>query len=333
MRKTLLALSFFIAITSVNIYAQKNKKDNKGNYNVELKNSVDSLSYAYGVTVAQQGLTEYLQQLGVISDTEKIRLEYNQKIDSATSNLEKQKLQDKLNSTLDSSYIANSKNLTDFIQGINARISSSNNKAYNSGFELGSQIQRLAEGFSNQMSNSPDQINVQYMASGIANVLQNKPILIEDAKTLVDTKVKEIQDKAQVSKEDEYAKVIAAGQEFMFENAKRNGVISLPSGLQYTIDKKGSGAIPKATDKVKVHYTGRLTNGTVFDSSVERGEPITFGLQQVIPGWTEILQLMPVGSKWTVYIPYNLAYGDRDMGAIKPYSNLIFEIELIDIEK
>jgi FKBP-type peptidyl-prolyl cis-trans isomerase FklB len=124
-----------------------------------------------------------------------------------------------------------------------------------------------------------------------------------------------------------------AGEEFLATNKMREGVTVLDNGLQYEILQTGNGAKPKATDKVLVHYHGTLINGQIFDSSVKRGEPITFGLNQVIKGWTEILQLMPVGSKWKVYIPYHLAYGERAAGAeIKPYSTLIFEIELLAIE-
>ena len=125
----------------------------------------------------------------------------------------------------------------------------------------------------------------------------------------------------------------AKGAAFLAENKKKDGVIETASGLQYKVVKMGTGAKPTATDKVKVHYHGTLIDGTVFDSSVERGEPITFGLNQVIAGWTEGVQLMPVGSKFIFYIPSNLAYGDRAAGSIKPGSTLIFEVELLDIEK
>ncbi|MCD6201129.1 MAG: FKBP-type peptidyl-prolyl cis-trans isomerase [Bacteroidales bacterium] len=124
------------------------------------------------------------------------------------------------------------------------------------------------------------------------------------------------------------------GEDFLAENAKKDSVVTLPDGLQYKILKEGNGAKPSATDKVKVHYTGRLLDGTVFDSSVERGEPITFQLNRVIPGWTEALQLMPVGSKWRLFIPSDLAYGERGAGqTIPPNSTLIFDVELLGIEK
>jgi FKBP-type peptidyl-prolyl cis-trans isomerase FklB len=123
-----------------------------------------------------------------------------------------------------------------------------------------------------------------------------------------------------------------AGEQFLAANAKKEGVVVLDNGLQYEVLVEGNGAKPTVTDKVYTHYHGMLIDGTVFDSSVDRGEPIEFPLNRVIRGWTEILQLMPVGSKWRVYIPYDLAYGAQGAGAqIGPYSALIFEIELIEI--
>lgn len=126
---------------------------------------------------------------------------------------------------------------------------------------------------------------------------------------------------------------LKAGREFLAENAKREKVISLSSGLQYEILKEGSGEKPKATDKVKCHYHGTLLDGTVFDSSVQRGQPAIFGVNQVIQGWVEALQMMPVGSKWRLYIPSELAYGERGAGKdIEPNSTLIFDVELLSIE-
>lgn len=124
-----------------------------------------------------------------------------------------------------------------------------------------------------------------------------------------------------------------AGEEFLAANKTKEGVVALDNGLQYIVLKSSDGPKPRATDKVLVHYHGTLIDGTVFDSSVERGEPISFGLNQVIRGWTEIVQLMPVGSKWRVFIPQELAYGERNAGPkIQPYSALIFEIELLGID-
>ena len=123
------------------------------------------------------------------------------------------------------------------------------------------------------------------------------------------------------------------GREFLEENKKKEGVVALPSGLQYEILKEGTGPKPKATDKVKCHYHGTLINGKVFDSSVERGQPAVFGVNQVIKGWVEALQIMPVGSKWRLYIPSELAYGSQGAGSsIEPNSALIFDVELLGIE-
>ena len=130
-----------------------------------------------------------------------------------------------------------------------------------------------------------------------------------------------------------YGNVQEEGEKFLAENALKDGVVTTESGLQYEVIKMGKGKKPSATDRVKVHYHGTLINGTVFDSSVERGEPITFGLNQVIKGWTEGVQLMPIGSKFRFYIPQELGYGAQSAGSIPPYSTLIFEVELLDIEK
>ena len=129
-----------------------------------------------------------------------------------------------------------------------------------------------------------------------------------------------------------YGKQKQDAEQFLAENKSREGVITTESGLQYEIITLGTGIKPTIHDEVKVHYHGTMIDGTVFDSSVERGEPITFALTQVIPGWTEGLQLMPVGSKFIFYIPYNLGYGEQQVGPIAPYSTLIFEVELLDIE-
>jgi FKBP-type peptidyl-prolyl cis-trans isomerase len=124
------------------------------------------------------------------------------------------------------------------------------------------------------------------------------------------------------------------GEDFLAANKEKAGVVTLPSGLQYEIIKEGNGPKPTAEDQVKCHYHGTTIDGKVFDSSVERGEPATFPVNRVIPGWTEALQLMPVGSKWKLYIPAALAYGERGAGQdIKPNSALIFEVELLEIEK
>jgi FKBP-type peptidyl-prolyl cis-trans isomerase FklB len=133
--------------------------------------------------------------------------------------------------------------------------------------------------------------------------------------------------------EARYAENKEAGEKFLAENKTKEGVVTTESGLQYKIIKEGKGAIPTATDRVSVNYKGTLIDGTEFDSSYKNNKPAVFGAGQVIKGWTEALTMMPVGSKWELYIPQDLAYGPRETGQIKPFSTLIFEVELVGIEK
>ncbi len=174
-----------------------------------------------------------------------------------------------------------------------------------------------------------DAINPQVMAEAIADVFQGKELKFsaEQANQIIQSYIQEIT----ASKFDVYK---AEGEAFLAENAKKAGVTTTASGLQYEVVQEGTGAKPKSSDTVKVHYHGTLTDGTVFDSSISRGLPATFGVHQVIKGWTEALQLMPVGSKYRLYIPQDLAYGAHPHpgGAIKPYMALIFDVELIAIE-
>jgi FKBP-type peptidyl-prolyl cis-trans isomerase FklB len=165
------------------------------------------------------------------------------------------------------------------------------------------------------------------LAKGIQDVMEQKEpeISYQDAQTVINDFFQALQ--AKVSEA-----ALGQGKVFLEENAKRSEVVTLESGLQYEIMTPGAGETPKATDSVKVHYHGMLIDGTVFDSSVKRGEPATFGVTQVISGWVEALQLMPVGSKWKLFIPSELAYGAQGAGqAIAPHSALIFEVELLDI--
>ena len=132
--------------------------------------------------------------------------------------------------------------------------------------------------------------------------------------------------------EEAYAQNKASGEAFLAENAKKEGVTVLPSGLQYEVIAAGSGKKPSATDRVQCHYEGTLIDGTVFDSSIKRGEPAVFGVNQVIKGWVEALQLMQEGAKWRLYIPYDMAYGEHGAGEmIPPYSALVFDVELIKV--
>lgn len=132
--------------------------------------------------------------------------------------------------------------------------------------------------------------------------------------------------------EEAYAQNKASGEAFLAENAKKEGVTVLPSGLQYEVIAAGSGKKPSATDRVQCHYEGTLIDGTIFDSSIKRGEPAVFGVNQVIKGWVEALQLMQEGAKWRLYIPYDMAYGEHGAGEmIPPYSALVFDVELIKV--
>jgi FKBP-type peptidyl-prolyl cis-trans isomerase FklB len=173
-----------------------------------------------------------------------------------------------------------------------------------------------------------DSIDVDLLSRGIREVFEGKDLALtpEAAQAVIQNYVQGIQ-----SKKSEAS--VAAGKKFLEENSKKAGVITLPSGLQYTVLKEGTGPKPTAEDKVTTHYHGTLVNGKVFDSSVERGQPVSFAVNGVIPGWTEALQLMPVGSKWKLFIPSNLAYGERGAGGdIGPNETLIFEVELISID-
>lgn len=166
--------------------------------------------------------------------------------------------------------------------------------------------------------------------------------VISDAKTQMDMKeaqiiasnfMAEVEEENKKKREEIGAMLRVAGEQFLADNAKKEGVTVLASGLQYKILTQGNGRKPKATDSVKCHYEGRLIDGTVFDSSYRRGTPAVFGLNQVIAGWTEGVQLMAEGSKFRFFIPYNLAYGANGAGdSIPPYSALIFDVELISIE-
>lgn len=172
-------------------------------------------------------------------------------------------------------------------------------------------------------------LQIEDFVQGLKDVLtESKPsISYDEAKQVInDYFMKLQQERLEVNKK--------AGEEFLNINKHKAGVTELPSGLQYEVLKSGDGAKPSANDKVKCHYHGTLINGTVFDSSVQRGEPAVFGVSQVIPGWVEALQLMSVGSKWRLFIPSNLAYGEHGAGdVIEPNSTLIFDVELLDIVK
>ena len=181
----------------------------------------------------------------------------------------------------------------------------------------------------NLLSMGARNIEANDFAQAIKDVLEGNQTAIShtEAREIVNKFFMELEEKTN-------AENIAKGKAFLEENKKNPHVVTLPSGLQYEVIKEGNGKKPKATDRVRCHYEGTLIDGTLFDSSIKRGEPAVFGVSQVIPGWVEALQLMEVGSKWRLFIPSNLAYGERGAGeAIEPNSTLIFDVELLDIEK
>lgn len=181
---------------------------------------------------------------------------------------------------------------------------------------------------SNLMNSGLKQLDVESFVNAFTTIMnQTNPSLSPQEANQV------IQDFFSQKQDNMLTGNLEAGQAFLAANGKKENVVSLPSGLQYEILTDGNGAKPKATDKVKCHYHGTLIDGTVFDSSVQRGQPAVFGVSQVIRGWVEALQLMSVGSKWRLFIPSNLAYGEQGAGgAIEPNSTLIFEVELLGIE-
>ncbi len=180
----------------------------------------------------------------------------------------------------------------------------------------------------NNLKNSGiDSLDYAVLAKGIEDILEQKTpeMGAQEAQAIISEFFHALQEKTSEA-------TIIAGKSFLAENAKRYGVVTLASGLQYEVITGGAGETPLASDKVKVHYHGTLIDGTVFDSSVSRGEPATFGVTQVISGWVEALQLMPVGSKWKLFIPSNLAYGAQGAGQqIGPHTTLVFEVELLEI--
>jgi len=179
------------------------------------------------------------------------------------------------------------------------------------------------------------EIDAQMLAQGLSDASTGETPLLTDAQAqeVMAQFQKEMQEKKQAEAKVAGEKNIKEGETFLAENKTKSGVVTLPSGLQYKIVKQGNGPKPKPTNQVTVHYSGKLLDGKEFDSSYTRGQPATFCITQVIPGWTEVLQLMPVGSKWEVYIPSNLAYGPNGAGQdIGPNATLIFEMELLGIK-
>ena len=179
----------------------------------------------------------------------------------------------------------------------------------------------------NLLSMGVQDMNVEDFVKGLKDVLAGaKPEMSHsEAQTVVNEHFRKLAEEA-------YTQNKASGEAFLAENAKKEGVTVLPSGLQYEVITAGNGKKPSATDRVQCHYEGTLIDGTIFDSSIKRGEPAVFGVNQVIKGWVEALQLMQEGAKWRLYIPYDMAYGEHGAGEmIPPYSALIFDVELIKV--
>lgn len=189
--------------------------------------------------------------------------------------------------------------------------------SYALGMSIGRQLQQM----------NAAEVNVDDFAQAIKDVFASKATLTDaEAQAAVEGFFKQKADEqAQAAKQE--------GETFLAENAKKDGVVTLPSGLQYQVLREGNGRKPSATDQVECHYEGTLINGQVFDSSYRRGETATFGLNQVIKGWTEGLQLMQEGAKYRFFIPYQLAYGERGAGqSIPPFATLIFDVELVKVK-
>ena len=262
-----------------------------------LKNDIDTVSYTIGM-VQTQGLKEYLvNQLGV-----------------------------------DTTY------MDAFIKGLNEGANAGDNKktaAYYAGIQIGQQISnQMVKGLNHELfgEDSTKTISMKnFLAGFIAGTTgKNQLMTIDKASELAQTKMQII--KAREA-EKQYGENKTAGEKFLAENAKKEGVKVLPSGVQYKVIKEGSGEIPADSSMVVVNYEGKTIDGKVFDSSYDRKEPVTFPANRVIKGWTEALVHMPVGSIWEVYIPQELAYGERSTGQLKPFSALIFKIELVSIKK
>ena len=299
-RTIIIALAIVVASAfSIEGFAAKKKEKAQKKQEksvVTMTTQSDTLSYVAGMSLTQ-GLVEFLQ--------------HSMKIDTA--------------------YMA------DFISGLEKTIESADDpqfKAYMAGMEIAKQLkEKMLPGMARELKDSPDSLVEELAFRGFIDALQGDTTYynIEDASLLFNYLMSEAKE---AKTEKLYGENRRAGEQFLAENSKKEGVITTESGLQYKVIVEGKGEKPQATDRVKVNYEGRLVDGTVFDSSAKHGDkPLEFKANQVIKGWTEALTLMPVGSKWELYIPYDLAYGERDSGKIKPFSALIFTVELVEIVK
>ena len=178
------------------------------------------------------------------------------------------------------------------------------------------------------------ELNIDDFAQAIKDVVMGSKLQLDEqeAQTLVQNFFQEQEQKQRAAAAERFSANKETGENYLAQNAGKDGIVTLPSGLQYKVLREGNGKKPKATDQVRCHYEGMLVDGTLFDSSIQRGEPAVFGLNQVIAGWTEGLQLMQEGAKYRFFIPYNLAYGEHGAGAdIPPYAALVFDVELIKV--
>ena len=308
--------------------------------NPTLKTEIDSISYAYGGAMSSQ-LDMQLQQMGLVNDTARYSMMLKAEISAEQDATKKAVLEKKYQTTLDSVAKANDKNIAEFLKGFQEGVKAGESQsAYYAGLTTG---QRISQQFS-QLSDYiyegdsvKPEVNKNLFISGLVAGAKKEKLAINEPNIWFENKMKSVEDGKRAKQEEalakQYGPQIAAGQKWFEENKAKPGVVALSNGIQYKIDKEGTGAKPTPSDVVTVNYKGTLLDGTQFDSSYDRKEPFKFTVASgVIKGWSEILPLMPVGSKWTVYIPYDLAYGAADRGAIKPFSDLIFEIELLSID-
>lgn len=231
---------------------------------------------------------------------------------------------------IDTTYVA------DFLKGFEQMTltdADKREKARLAGIEIRQQVEeQVYPGASKQVNDSTDILNKQLFVQGFRDGFSGVTagISMDSTQTLVK---KQMEYYHKVNMEKKYGANRTEGEEFLKANAKKDSVKTTPSGLQYKVLTMGTGEIPTKESKVKVNYEGHLINGTEFDSSYKRGKPVTFPVSGVIPGWTEALCMMPVGSKWELYVPQELAYKDREQAKIPPFSCLIFTVELLEIEK
>lgn len=308
--------------------------------NPTLKSEIDSISYAYGGAISTQ-LEMQLQQMGLVNDTARFAMMLKSEISAEQDATKKAALEKKFQTRLDSVAKANQRNITEFLKGLQEGVKAGEEQsAYYAGLSagqrIGQQFGQLTDYIYEGDSIKPE-INKSIFVAGLSAGAKKEKLAIEEPNIWFENKMKGVEEVKRAKQEAElakqYAPQIAEGKKWFEENKAKDGVVALPNGIQYKIEKAGTGAKPSPSDVVSVNYKGTLLDGTQFDSSYDRKEPFKFTVSSgVIKGWSEILPLMPVGSKWTVYIPYDLAYGAADRGTIKPFSNLIFEIELLSID-